>query len=121
MSLSNFAQRAVAVLDAKAGGKLDWDRRDSRGYSTLMLAAFHNNAWLVSHIMRKGKVDPNAENQRTQAVSDHVLVPPIATALIFLALGISTLLTVDALSVCWASSTHSSWIIQRHPYLAHLS
>ena len=62
-SLSNFAERAVKVLASR--GELDWDIRDSRGYTPLMLAAFHGNVWLVRHLLDTVGVNPNDEQQRT--------------------------------------------------------
>ncbi|KAG1655812.1 hypothetical protein FOA52_015848, partial [Chlamydomonas sp. UWO 241] len=63
-SLSNFAERAVTVLKSK--GELDWDRKDARGYSPLMIAAFTGNTWLVRYIIDEAKIDPNGEDQRTR-------------------------------------------------------
>ena len=63
-NLSNFAEKAVAVLSAK--GKLDWERQDTKGYTPLMLAAFHGNVWLVRHLIDDVKVDPNDPSQRTK-------------------------------------------------------
>ncbi|GAX81811.1 hypothetical protein CEUSTIGMA_g9239.t1 [Chlamydomonas eustigma] len=62
--LSNFAQRAVAVMAQK--GPLDWDHHDSRGYTPLMLAAFHDNAWLVNYLVHTVGISPNDPSQRTK-------------------------------------------------------
>eukprot|EP00798_Chlamydomonas_sp_ICE-L_P010358 gene10358-8295_t len=62
--LSNFAERAVQVLSSK--GPLDWDKKDEKGYTPLMLAAFHDNAWLVKYLLEVVQVDPNHEKQRTR-------------------------------------------------------
>ncbi len=45
---------------------MKWDRQDSRGYTPLMLAAFHDNAWLVRYIIDEVEVHPNSESQRTK-------------------------------------------------------
>ncbi|KAG1663027.1 hypothetical protein FOA52_005718 [Chlamydomonas sp. UWO 241] len=63
-SLSNFAERAVSVLKSK--GELDWDRKDARGFTPLMIAAFNDNAWLVRYIIDEAKIDPNGDSQRTR-------------------------------------------------------
>ena len=62
--MSNFAEKAVGVLAAK--GPLNWDKKDSRGYTPLMLAAFHGNVWLVRHLIDEVKIDPNDPSQRTK-------------------------------------------------------
>ena len=41
-------------------------------YTPLMLASFHNNVWLVRHIMDTVGVDPNHESQRTLKGADTV-------------------------------------------------
>ena len=63
-NLSSFAERAVTVLSSK--GKLDWDRRDSKGYTPVMLAAFHNNAWLVKHLIDEVNIKPDDPSQLTR-------------------------------------------------------
>ena len=62
--MPNFSEKAVKVLASK--GPLDWGQRDSRGYTPLMLAAFHGNAWLVRHLITVVKVGPNDPTQRTR-------------------------------------------------------
>ena len=37
-------------------GPLDWNKRDEKGYTPLMLASFHDNAWLVKHLIEQVKV-----------------------------------------------------------------
>lgn len=44
-----FAEKAVEVLAAK--GPLNWDLEDEKGYTPLMLAAYHDNVWLVKHLI----------------------------------------------------------------------
>jgi ankyrin repeat protein len=77
-NLSNFAEKAVAVLASK--GDLDWDKKDSKGYTPLMLAAYHGNVWLVRHLVDKVKVNPNDPSQRTKAAPPQVY-PPISCLL----------------------------------------
>ena len=69
-NLSNFAEKAVSVLASK--GPLAWDHKDSKGYTPLMLSAYHNNVWLVRHLIDKVKVDPNDPSQRTKEAPPEV-------------------------------------------------
>eukprot|EP00798_Chlamydomonas_sp_ICE-L_P009350 gene9350-16473_t len=69
--LSNFAERAVQVLSSK--GPLDWNKRDEKGYTPLMLAAFHDNAWLVKYLLEEVKVDPNDPEQCTRSSAPVVI------------------------------------------------
>ncbi|PNH07632.1 Serine/threonine-protein phosphatase 6 regulatory ankyrin repeat subunit C [Tetrabaena socialis] len=70
---SKFAEMSVGVLTAHHGGKLDWDKRDDKGYTPLALAAFHDNAWLVRHLIDVVKVDPNDPAQRSSSTAPVVV------------------------------------------------
>jgi hypothetical protein len=52
--------------------KLDWDRKDTKGYTPLMLASQHNNAWLVRYIIDEQKQNPNDPSQCTRAGAPQV-------------------------------------------------
>mmetsp|Transcript_10967 Transcript_10967/g.23667 ORF Transcript_10967/g.23667 Transcript_10967/m.23667 type:complete len:805 (+) Transcript_10967:102-2516(+) len=59
-NVSRFAQRAVGVLSAR--GQLKWERQDEEGRTPLMLAALHDNAWLVRHLLEAEGQDVNARD-----------------------------------------------------------
>ncbi len=44
-----------------------------------MLAAFHNNVWLVRHLIDEVKIDPNDPSQRTKAEAPQVGVEVLAS------------------------------------------
>lgn len=54
---SKFAKNAVKHLTKQAGGTLSWDLEDEESRTPLMLAALHNNEFLVKHLVKKVKVD----------------------------------------------------------------
>ncbi|PNH11118.1 Ankyrin-1 [Tetrabaena socialis] len=70
---SKFAEMSVGVLTRHYGGTLDWDQRDDKGYTPLALAAFHDNAWLVRHLIDVVKVDPNDASQRSSSTAPVVV------------------------------------------------
>lgn len=51
-------------------------RRDSKGYTPLMLASFHGNVWLVRHLIDVVKINPNDPSQRTKEGVPQVEGPP---------------------------------------------
>lgn len=54
---SQFAKDAVKRLTKLAGGTLSWDLKDDESRSPLMLAALHNNKYLVKHLVTDVKVN----------------------------------------------------------------
>jgi hypothetical protein len=46
-SVGEFAAKAISTLEKKEGSSLDWDVLDEEGRTPMMVAACHDNAYII--------------------------------------------------------------------------